>query len=56
MFSGAQLSLYPMCDDFVAVILKAVDALEPYRPRFRIETDDDIDRTPPSRHEPKDGH
>jgi uncharacterized protein YqgV (UPF0045/DUF77 family) len=40
MFSGAQLSLYPMCDDFVAVILKAVDALEPYRPRFRIETDD----------------
>lgn len=40
MFSGAQLSLYPMCDDFVAVILKAVDALDPYRPRFRIETDD----------------
>lgn len=40
MFSGAQLSLYPMCDDFVGVILKSVDALEPYRPRFRIETDD----------------
>ena len=36
MFSGAQLSLYPMCDDFVAVILEAVGALEPYRPRVRV--------------------
>jgi len=40
MFSGAQISLYPMCDDFVAVILGALHALDPYRDRFRIETDD----------------
>jgi uncharacterized protein YqgV (UPF0045/DUF77 family) len=40
MFSGAQVSLYPMADDFVDVILGAIGALEPYRPSFRIETDD----------------
>jgi hypothetical protein len=40
MFSGAQISLYPMTDDFVDVILGAIGALEPYRPSFRIETDD----------------
>lgn len=40
MFSGAQLSLYPMTDDFVSVILDAIEALGPYRPSFRIETDD----------------
>ena len=40
MFSGAQISLYPMTDDFVAFILSALGALDPYRPRFRIETDD----------------
>ena len=40
MFSGAQISLYPMTDDFVAVILGALGALDPYRARFRIETDD----------------
>lgn len=40
MFSGAQVSLYPMTDDFVAVILDAIRALEPYRSAFRIETDD----------------
>ena len=40
MFSGAQISLYPMTDDFVGVILKAIAALEPYRSGFRIETDD----------------
>jgi hypothetical protein len=40
MFSGAQISLYPMSDDFVAVILKAIGALDPYRSSFRIETDD----------------
>ena len=40
MFSGAQISLYPMTDDFVGVILGAIGALEPYRPSFRIETDD----------------
>ncbi|HZH53838.1 MAG TPA: YkoF family thiamine/hydroxymethylpyrimidine-binding protein [Microvirga sp.] len=40
MFSGAQISLYPMADDFVGIILGAIGALEPYRPHFRIETDD----------------
>ena len=40
MFSGAQVSLYPMTDDFVGVIVGALDALEPYRRTFRIETDD----------------
>src|SRR3954468_19887869 len=40
MFSGAQVSLYPMTDDFVGVILGAITALDPYRPAFRIETDD----------------
>ena len=40
MFSGAQISLYPMSDDFVGVIVNAIKALEPYRPNFRIETDD----------------
>ncbi len=40
MFSGAQLSLYPMSDDFVGIILTAVKALDPYRDRLRIETDD----------------
>jgi uncharacterized protein YqgV (UPF0045/DUF77 family) len=40
MFSGAQISLYPMTDDFVGVILGALDAFQPYRQAFRIETDD----------------
>jgi energy-coupling factor transport system substrate-specific component len=40
MFSGAQVSLYPMTDDFVDVILDAIGALDPYRSNFRIETDD----------------
>src|SRR5690554_4370084 len=40
MFSGAQVSLYPMSDDFVGIILGAIKALDPYRPNFRIETDD----------------
>lgn len=40
MFSGAQISLYPMCDDYVARILGALSALDPYRDRLRIETDD----------------
>ncbi|RWC44863.1 YkoF family thiamine/hydroxymethylpyrimidine-binding protein [Mesorhizobium sp.] len=40
MFSGAQISLYPMCDDFVGVILRAISAMDFYRPNFRIETDD----------------
>lgn len=40
MFSGAQISLYPMSDGFVDVILGALGALDPYREAFRIETDD----------------
>ena len=40
MFSGAQLSLYPMSDDFVGVITGALRALDPYRDHLRIETDD----------------
>jgi hypothetical protein len=40
MYSGAQLSLYPMSDDYVGIILEALRALDPYRPRCRIETDD----------------
>src|SRR5258706_8859860 len=40
MFSGAQISLYPMTDGFVDVILGAIAALDPYRPFMRIETDD----------------
>lgn len=40
MFSGAQISLYPMTDDFVGVIMNALGALDPYRDRLRIETDD----------------
>lgn len=40
MFSGAQLSLYPMTDDFVGVIHGALGALDPYRDALRIETDD----------------
>ncbi|MBN9072000.1 MAG: HMP/thiamine-binding protein [Rhizobiales bacterium] len=40
MFSGAQVALYPMADDFVRIILGSLSALDPYRERFRIETDD----------------
>lgn len=40
MFSGAQISLYPMTDDFVAVIMNALGALYRYRDQLRIETDD----------------
>ena len=40
MFSGAQISLYPMTDDFVGVIMNALSALDPYREQLRIETDD----------------
>lgn len=40
MFSGAQISLYPMADDFVAIILGAIGALDPWRDRLRVETDD----------------
>ena len=40
MFSGAQLSLYPMSDDFVGIIMGALSALDPHREHLRIETDD----------------
>jgi len=40
MFSGAQVSLYPMSDAFVGIILGALDALDPWRARLRCETDD----------------
>jgi energy-coupling factor transport system substrate-specific component len=40
MFSGAQLSVYPMSDDFVGIITGAIGALDPYRESLRIETDD----------------
>ena len=34
MFSGAQMSLYPMSDNFVGIILDAFKALDPYRDRI----------------------
>lgn len=40
MFSGAQVSLYPMSGNFVGIILDAIKSLDPYRDRLRIETDD----------------
>ena len=40
MYSGAQISLYPMADDFVGIILGSIRALDPYRPSLRIESDD----------------
>lgn len=40
MFIGAQVSLYPMTSDFVAVITDGLEALTPYQPELRIETDD----------------
>ena len=39
MFSGAQVSLYPMSDDFVDIILGAIESLDPWRDRLRLETD-----------------
>jgi uncharacterized protein YqgV (UPF0045/DUF77 family) len=40
MFSGAQVSLYPMSDDFVSIILQAIKQLDPWRDQLRVETDD----------------
>lgn len=40
MFAGAQVSLYPMTDKFVDVIMASIGALDPWRDRLRIETDD----------------
>jgi len=40
MFSGAQISLYPMADDFVGIILGSIRVLDSYREFLRIETDD----------------
>ncbi|NSX55786.1 YkoF family thiamine/hydroxymethylpyrimidine-binding protein [Parasulfitobacter algicola] len=40
MFAGAQVSLYPMTTGFVDVIMSSLTALDPWRDRLRIETDD----------------
>ena len=40
MFVGAQVSLYPMTDEFVDVIMSSIGALDPWRDDLRIETDD----------------
>lgn len=40
MYFGAQISLYPMTDNFVGVITSALGALDPYRDQLRIESDD----------------
>jgi len=40
MFSGAQVSLYPMSGNFAGIILEAIKGLDPYRDALRIETDD----------------
>ena len=40
MYSGAQISLYPMSGNFVGIILNALTALDPYRERLQIQTDD----------------
>jgi uncharacterized protein YqgV (UPF0045/DUF77 family) len=40
MFLGCQYSLYPMTSDFVGVILAAVKALDRYKGRLEVETDD----------------
>ncbi|MGD1885472.1 MAG: YkoF family thiamine/hydroxymethylpyrimidine-binding protein [Paracoccaceae bacterium] len=39
MFSGAQVSLYPMSDDFVDIIRNSIKSLDPWRDRLRFETD-----------------
>ncbi len=39
MFSGAQVSLYPMSDKFVDIILGAIGSLDPWHDRLRLETD-----------------
>ncbi|ARM90294.1 YKOF-like domain-containing protein [Rhizobium sp. CIAT894] len=44
MFSGAQISLYPMSGSFVGIILDAIKAPDPYRNRLRIESDAEIER------------
>lgn len=40
MYSAAQISLHPMSDDFVGIIMNALKALDPYRDALRMETDD----------------
>lgn len=40
MYTGAQVSLYPMTDGFIDVITGALEAIAPYRDRLRTETDD----------------
>jgi hypothetical protein len=40
MFAGAQVSVYPMTDGFVDVILSSLSALDPWRDKLRVEIDD----------------
>jgi hypothetical protein len=40
MFAGAQVSLYPMTDAFVDVIIASIGAIDPWRESLRVETDD----------------
>ena len=47
MFSGAQISLYPMTGDFVAVITTALAALDPHRAHARIARESPAPPDPP---------
>jgi energy-coupling factor transport system substrate-specific component len=40
MYTGAQISLYPMSNAFVDIIIDAIEALSPWRERLKMETDD----------------
>jgi uncharacterized protein YqgV (UPF0045/DUF77 family) len=40
MYSGAQVSLYPMTSAFVPLIMSSLSALDPHREKLKIETDD----------------
>jgi hypothetical protein len=40
MFAGAQVSIYPMTDGFVDVILSSLGALDPWRDKLLIVTGD----------------
>jgi len=40
MFLGCQFSIYPMSSDFIGVILHAIEALDRYKDRLEVATDD----------------
>lgn len=40
MFLGCQFSIYPMSSDFIGVILHAIKALDRYKDRLEVTTDD----------------